>query len=74
MNHITANDNSKNQMINTKATYTDATQPANMLELFAEELPEQHDMLKSSTVGTVGCGGTAFGSTVGTLSTFSTAS
>lgn len=74
MNHITVNDQSKNQLTNTKSTYGDATQPASMLELFAEELPEQHDMLKSSTVGTVASGGTAMGSTVGTLSTFSSIS
>lgn len=74
MNQINANDQSKNQIINTKAVFTDATQPANMLELFAEELPEQHDKLGLATVGTIACGGTAAGSTVGTLSTYSTVS
>lgn len=73
-NQINVNDQSKNQITNMKVAFTDATQPANMLELFAEELPDQHDKLGLATVGTVACGGTGAGSTVSTFSTYSSVS
>ena len=57
-------------MINTKATDTAAIQSADMLELFAEELPEQRDLAQPNTFGCVGTCGTA-GSTFSTLSSAS---
>lgn len=47
-------------------------QSAEMLELFAEELPTQQDHMMAHCVGTVASASTAATSTVGTLSTFGT--
>lgn len=57
-------------MITTKTTDTAATQSTDMLELFAEELPEQRDLAQPNTFGCIGTCGTA-GSTYSTLSTVS---
>ena len=54
----------------TKSTDKGGIQSAEMLELFAEELPEQSDMAVSSTFGCIGTCGTA-GSTFSTLSSAS---
>ena len=64
---ITRNNNS---WITTKATDTAAIQSADMLELFAEELPEQRDLAQPNTFGCIGTCGTA-GSTFSTLSSVS---
>ena len=50
-------------MSTTKATDTAATQSADMLELFAEELPEHRDLMGGTTfacISTVGTGGSTF--------------
>jgi len=51
------------------ASQADADRPVELLELFAEELPEQHDPLPFACAS---CCGTFGGSTVGTASCFST--
>lgn len=57
-------------MITTNTTDTAASQPSDMLELFAEELPEQRDLAQSNTFGCIGTVSTS-GSTYSTLSTVS---
>lgn len=51
---------------------TSLPQAVELLELFAEDLPSQHDLMQPHCVGTFASAGTAATSTVGTLSTFST--
>ena len=56
--------------ITTNATDTAARQAEDMLELFAEELPEQRDLMGGSSFGCISTVGTA-GGTFSSLSSIS---
>ncbi|HYE75362.1 MAG TPA: thiocillin family RiPP, partial [Blastocatellia bacterium] len=49
-----------------------ANQPADLLDLFAEELPTQHDLKPTQTFGCIGTASSTAGSCFSSLSTLST--
>jgi hypothetical protein len=70
MNNMITNNQSDNFVKNTRAA--EANGAADVLDLFAEELPEQHDSLQGDCVGTYGTALSCVGGS--TFSSFSSAS
>lgn len=69
MNHISQtetrnNDNQDNQPV---------ALPVALLDLFAEELPPQHDLKPANTLGSIGTVSSTYGSCVSSISSISTA-
>jgi hypothetical protein len=69
MNNLNTNNQSENFVKNPQATEANR---ADVLDLFAEELPEHHDLLPPNCVGTYGTALSCVGGS--TFSSFSSAS